>query len=46
LVPIRRRAVELAAKPEIVEDALADGALKCRALARETLDEVRARMGF
>ena len=46
LVPIRRRAVELAAKPELVEDALADGARKSRTLARETLDEVRERMGF
>ncbi len=29
-----------------VDDALADGAAKCRALARETMGEVRDRMGF
>ena len=46
LVPIRRRAAELAAKPEAVDDALADGAKKCRAIARQTIDDVRERMGF
>ena len=46
LVPIRRRAAELAATPSIVEDALAAGATKCRGLARETIDVVRDRMGF
>lgn len=46
LVPIRRRAAELAAKPEVVHDALSDGAKKCRVLARDTIDQVRQRMGF
>jgi tryptophanyl-tRNA synthetase len=46
LVPIRRRAAELAAKPEIVQDALAAGGERCRRLARETIDIVRDRMGF
>lgn len=46
LVPIRRRAAELAEQPALVDDALAAGARKCRVLARETLDEVRDRMGF
>jgi len=46
LVPIRRRAAELAAKPEIVHDALAAGGERCRRLARETIDVVRDRMGF
>jgi tryptophanyl-tRNA synthetase len=46
LTPIRRRAAELRANPERVDDALADGAAQCRRLARETLDEVRERMGF
>ncbi len=46
LVPIRRRAAELAAKPAVVDDALAAGADRCRALARETMDAVRERMGF
>jgi tryptophanyl-tRNA synthetase len=46
LVPIRRRAEELRERPEQVEDALADGAARCRALADETLREVKQRMGF
>jgi tryptophanyl-tRNA synthetase len=46
LVPIRRRAAELAAKPALVEEALAAGGDRCRAIARETIDEVRERMGF
>lgn len=46
LVPIRRRAVELAQDPELVDDALATGASRCRILARETMDAVRDRMGF
>ena len=46
LTPIRRRAEEIAARPEIVEDALAAGAKKCRAIARETVGHVRERMGF
>jgi hypothetical protein len=46
LVPIRRRAAELAAAPNIVEDALASGAAHCKRLARATMDDVRERMGF
>jgi tryptophanyl-tRNA synthetase len=46
LVPIRRLAAELAANPSAVDDALAAGAEHCRAIARETIDEVRDRMGF
>jgi len=46
LVPIRRRAAELAANPAAIDEALAAGASRCRALARETIDEVRERMGF
>jgi tryptophanyl-tRNA synthetase len=46
LVPIRRRAAELAASPRIVDDALAAGAERCRRVARETIDAVRERMGF
>ncbi len=46
LGPIRQRAAELAAKPALVDDALAAGADSCRALARETMAEVRDRMGF
>jgi tryptophanyl-tRNA synthetase len=46
LTPIRRRAEELRAHPERVDDALADGAAQCRRMARETMSEVRERMGF
>src|SRR6185437_7010331 len=41
LVPIRRKAEELAANPAAIDEALAAGASRCRALARETIDEVR-----
>lgn len=46
LVPIRRRAEELRATPERVRERLADGAVKCRAKAAETLREVRDVMGI
>src|SRR5262249_30105070 len=46
LVPIRRRAAELARDPREVDDALDAGAARCRVLARETMDQVRDRMGF
>ncbi|MEP6494444.1 MAG: tryptophan--tRNA ligase [bacterium] len=46
LVPIRRRAAELAAKPQEIQSALDAGAAHCRTLARETIDAVRERMGF
>jgi tryptophanyl-tRNA synthetase len=46
LVPIRRRAELLRAQPELLNDALASGAAKCRALAAETMRGVRDRMGF
>jgi tryptophanyl-tRNA synthetase len=46
LVPIRRRAAELVARPREIDDALASGAERCRLLARETIGAVRERMGF
>jgi tryptophanyl-tRNA synthetase len=46
LTPIRAKAKELQAKPEVVLDALADGAKRCRGIAKETMREVRDRMGF
>ena len=46
LVPIRRRAAELAAEPTRIDDALASGAARCRRLAGETMRTVRDRMGF
>src|SRR5215203_72507 len=45
LVPIRTRAEALRAQPALVEQALADGAARCRTLARETMSGVRERMG-
>ena len=46
LVPIRRRAAELAAQPSRIDDALASGGDRCRVIARETMSAVRDRMGF
>ena len=46
LAPIRERARELAAHPEQVKAVLDDGAARCRAIARETLREVRGKMGL
>jgi hypothetical protein len=46
LTPIRRRATEIAANPRIVDDALAAGASHCRSIARETIGEVKQRMGL
>jgi tryptophanyl-tRNA synthetase len=46
LVPIRTRAEALRADPSLIDDALATGAAKCRAIAGETMTNVRRRMGF
>jgi tryptophanyl-tRNA synthetase len=46
LVPIRTRAEALRDEPRRVEEALAIGAERCRTIARETLREVRDRMGI
>jgi tryptophanyl-tRNA synthetase len=46
LVPIRRRAAELRANPGRISSVLASGASSCRAVARETMHQVRDRMGF
>ena len=46
LTPIRRRAAEIAANPAIVDDALAKGAAHCRTIARETIGDVKERMGL
>lgn len=46
LVPIRARATELKEHPALVDDALASGAARCRARARDTLTHVRERMGI
>jgi tryptophanyl-tRNA synthetase len=46
LTPIRRRAKELQEAPERVVEALEQGAERCRGIARETMREVRERMGL
>jgi tryptophanyl-tRNA synthetase len=46
LTPIRHRAAELKAAPAQVGEALAAGGEHCRALAGETMREVRGRMGL
>ncbi len=46
LVPIRRRAEELRADPARVDDVLAAGAAACRTIARQTMGDVRERMGL
>jgi tryptophanyl-tRNA synthetase len=44
--PIRERAAELKADPQPVLEILQDGAQRARAVAQETMREVRERMGF
>ncbi len=44
--PFRARAAELKAKPTLVREILDDGANRARAIAEETLREVRERMGL
>ena len=46
LAPIRERAAELEAHPERVTEILQAGAERCRGIARETLREVKERMGL
>jgi tryptophanyl-tRNA synthetase len=46
LTPIRTRAQALADEPQRVLDALADGARNARAIAQDTMREVKARMGL
>src|SRR5947208_6212756 len=46
LTPIRERAQALQAEPRKVSELLRAGATRARALARETITEVRARMGL
>ena len=46
LAPIRDRAEALQAAPERLDETLAAGAARCRDLAKETMREVRDRMGF
>ena len=46
LTPIRERALELEATPEIVTDALAAGAAHAGEIARSTMATVRETMGL
>ena len=46
LTPIRERAAALDEAPQQVLDALADGARTARAIAQETMADVRERMGM
>ena len=46
LVPIRRRAEEIRNRPQIVDEALAAGAERCRGMARQTMGDVKERMGL
>jgi len=46
LRPIQERAAALREEPEIVRRALADGAERCRAIAADTMREVRRAMGI
>lgn len=46
LQPFRERRAELAAKPRYVTEVLADGAQRAGVIARETLTEVKQRMGL
>jgi tryptophanyl-tRNA synthetase len=46
LVPLRTKRAELDAHPELVREALGDGAAKARRIAEETMADVRTRMGL
>jgi tryptophanyl-tRNA synthetase len=46
LVPLRTKRAEIDAHPDRVRQALGDGAAKARAIAQETMREVRDRMGL
>ena len=46
LAPFRERRAALAARPQDIEEVVVDGALRARAIATETLREVKERMGL
>jgi len=46
LRPFRTRRAEIAAKPGYIEQVLADGARRASAIAKETLREVKEKMGL
>ncbi|MDA8216329.1 MAG: tryptophan--tRNA ligase [Dehalococcoidales bacterium] len=46
LAPFRARRAELAAQPDLIDDVLGEGARRARAIAVETMVEVRDKMGL
>jgi tryptophanyl-tRNA synthetase len=46
LAPLRQRRAELAARPEYIREVMADGAERARTIARQTLSEVKQKMGL
>jgi tryptophanyl-tRNA synthetase len=46
LEPFREKRAELAARPEYVREVLADGAKRAQVIARQTLNEAKARIGL
>jgi tryptophanyl-tRNA synthetase len=46
LAPFRERRAELVARPGYLDEVLADGAARARAIARQTLAEVKEKMGL
>jgi tryptophanyl-tRNA synthetase len=46
LKPFRERRAALAAKPKYIASVLADGAQRAQVIARETLREVKLKMGL
>jgi tryptophanyl-tRNA synthetase len=46
LAPLRARRVELAARPGYIEEVMADGAKRAQVIARQTLNEVKRKMGL
>ena len=46
LAPFRERRAELVARPGYLDEVLADGAARARAIARQTLTEVKEKMGL
>ena len=46
LGPFRERRAELAAKPQYIREILADGAQRASTIARETISEVKQKMGL
>jgi tryptophanyl-tRNA synthetase len=46
LAPLRQGRAELASRPEYIREVMADGAERARTIARQTLSEVKQKMGL